>query len=83
MVDWRDVETVGIGEFGNPAALGRVVGEVENFDEDLVVGKWRKLCGYFFEGGIRRGENREVCGFVLENPLVGGSWDRHHNVLAV
>lgn len=32
--------------FRNPGALGRVIGEVEGFDEDLVVGEWGKLCGY-------------------------------------
>lgn len=45
-IDWGDVETIGFDVFGNPAALGRVVGEVEGFDEDLILSEGGKLCGY-------------------------------------
>lgn len=35
--DGRDVETSGVDALGYPAALGRVIGDVEGFYEDLAV----------------------------------------------
>ena len=75
MGDGRDIETSGINAFGYPAALGRVVGEVEGFDEDFAVFEGGKRFGFEGEGGLRAGELRELGGFVGEDPFfcVGGS----------
>ena len=75
--DGRDIESSRVGALGDPAALGRVIGDVEGFYEDLAVLQGRKGVGFEGEGWFRAGELREVCGFLGEDPFFCMCWSRH------
>ena len=62
---------------GDPAALGGIVGEVEDFEKDLVIFEGGDRGGGLLEGGIGAGEGGEVGGVVVEDPLTGLCWKGH------
>lgn len=73
--DGRRVEAIRVGFGADPAALGGVVGEVEEFEEELVFlegeGEGR---GLQFEGLVFAGEGGEGSRFFGEEPLAGLGW---------
>ena len=75
--DGRDVETLWVDAFGDPTALGGVVGEEAGFEEDLVILEGGERFAFEGEGWRGACEDWEAGRGVAENVLFCMGGKRH------
>ena len=75
--DRRGVKTFWVLILRDPCALGRVIGYVEGFDEDLILLEGGERVGVEGKGLVRTGEGSRLRGWVSEYPLAGFCWAGH------
>ena len=81
MRDGGDVKAFGIGAFGDPTTLSRVIGNVEGLDQDLIFFQRRKRGSVEGESLIGTREFRESGRLVGQDPLTGFGWGGHCGLL--